>query len=68
MKKKLQLAIVAASFAVAMNTSAAISFVNGGFETGDLTGWGGTATTDGYGYNPFGTTYGSGTNCSTAFG
>ena len=60
MKKKLQLAIVAASFAVAMNTSAAISFVNGGFETGDLTGWGGTATTDPYGYNPFGTTYGSG--------
>lgn len=35
-------------------------FINGSFETGDLTGWGGTATTDVYGLNPFGTTYGSG--------
>ena len=38
----------------------AISFVNGSFETGDLTGWSGTATTDPYGLNPFGTTYGVG--------
>ncbi|MCS0580084.1 PEP-CTERM sorting domain-containing protein [Massilia pinisoli] len=36
------------------------SITNGSFETGDLTGWSGTATTDGYGYNAFGTTYGSG--------
>src|SRR5438105_1003835 len=35
-------------------------FVNGSFETGDLTGWSGTATTDGYGLNPFGTGFGSG--------
>ena len=28
-------------------------FVNASFETGDLTGWGGTATTDGFGLNPF---------------
>jgi len=34
--------------------------VNGSFETGDLTGWSGSATTDGEGLNPFGTTYGSG--------
>jgi hypothetical protein len=36
------------------------SITNGSFETADLTGWGGTATSDGFGYNPFGTTYGSG--------
>lgn len=36
------------------------SITNGSFETGDLTGWSGTATSDGFGYNPFGTTYGSG--------
>ncbi len=40
--------------------TAAPMIVNGSFETGDLTGWSGTATTDGFGYNPFGTTYGSG--------
>ena len=39
---------------------AAPAITNGSFETGDLTGWSGTATTDGFGYNPFGTTYGSG--------
>jgi hypothetical protein len=36
------------------------SITNGSFETGDLTGWSGTATSDGDGLNPFGTTYGSG--------
>jgi hypothetical protein len=36
------------------------SITNGSFETADLTGWSGTATSDGFGYNPFGTTYGSG--------
>lgn len=37
------------------------SITNGSFETGNLTGWGGTATTDLLGgINPFGTTYGSG--------
>ena len=36
----------------------AIGFVNGSFETGDTTGW--TVSADGYGLNPFGTTYGSG--------
>lgn len=36
----------------------AASFVNGGFETADLTGW--TTDTPSYGYNPFGTSYGVG--------
>jgi hypothetical protein len=38
----------------------AVSIVNGSFETGDLTGWGGTVTTDGNGLNPFGTAFGTG--------
>jgi hypothetical protein len=36
------------------------SITNGSFETGDLTGWSGSATSDSEGLNPFGTTYGSG--------
>ena len=37
--------------------ASAVSFTNGSFETGDLTGW--TSNT-GDGLNPFGTTYGAG--------
>ncbi len=43
-----------------ITTQAAPIITNGSFETGDLTGWSGTATTDGEGLNPFGTTFGSG--------
>lgn len=46
--------LLAVSFAG--GASAAPSFVNGSFETGDLTGWTSTAST----YNPYGTGYGSG--------
>jgi hypothetical protein len=58
---KLTLAVLAAGLAVTINANAA--FVNGGFETGDLTGWTskeGANSYNPYGYNPFGTTYGAG--------
>lgn len=54
---------LALAFAMALGSvgaQAAPVIVNGSFETASLSGWGGTATTDGHGYNPFGTTYGSG--------
>jgi PEP-CTERM motif-containing protein len=53
-------AFLRASLIVASLGLAAIAradFVNGSFETGDMTGW---VTTSPYGLNPFGTTYGSG--------
>lgn len=61
MKSKLRLLSAAAVLLglVGVN-SAHAAFINGSFETGDLTGWTGSATSDGWGLNPFGTTYGSG--------
>lgn len=59
MKLSSKMSLVAIACTVSMATHAAL-VVNSSFETADLTGWGGTATTDTYGYNPFGTTYGSG--------
>jgi hypothetical protein len=48
------------AIAGAASQAHAVTVVNGSFETGDLTGWSGTANTDGYGLNPFGTTFGTG--------
>lgn len=59
MKLSNKMSLVAIACTVSMATHAAL-VVNSSFETADLTGWGGTATTDTLGYNPFGTTYGSG--------
>lgn len=42
---------------LAAGSASALGFVNGSFETGDLTGWSSSA---GFGLNPFGTAYGSG--------
>lgn len=58
MKNGFRAGLLAASLSLGLAGSAqAVGFVNGSFETGDMTGW----TTDSpYGLNPFGTTYGSG--------
>ena len=42
---------------LAAGSASAAGFVNGSFETGDLTGWTSNST---FGLNPFGTTYGAG--------
>lgn len=61
MKSKLRLlSAIAVLLGVVGVNSAHAAFINGSFETGDLTGWTGSATSDGYGLNPFGTSYGSG--------
>lgn len=61
MKSKLRLLSAAAVLLglVGVN-SAHAAFINGSFETGDLTGWTGSATQFGSGLNPFGATRGSG--------
>lgn len=57
--KTLASGLLAATLALGMGAAQAgvLTFDNGSFETGDLTGW----TSDaGFGLNPFGTTYGAG--------
>ena len=59
MKSKLHvLAATAALVGLLGANPAHAGFTNGSFETGDLTGW--TSSADGFGLNPFGTTYGVG--------
>ncbi|MDC8774460.1 rhomboid family intramembrane serine protease [Roseateles albus] len=60
MKHKFHLLAATAATAALMsaNPASAAGFVNGSFETGDTTGW--ATSADGFGLNPFGTTYGSG--------
>lgn len=55
-----RIAAILALVLMPLAANATPSITNGSFETADLTGWSGTATSDGFGYNPFGTTYGSG--------
>lgn len=58
MKSRLRLlSAVAVLLGLVGVNSAHAAFVNGSFETGDLTGW---TESDGDGLNPFGTFYGSG--------
>jgi hypothetical protein len=57
MKRLFLSGLLLASLCLSLTGTATAGFVNGSFETGDLTGW----TSDSpFGLNPFGTAYGSG--------
>ena len=56
MKRVFCTGLLVVSLSVGAAGNAAAGFINGSFETGDLTGW--TSTLPGY--NPFGTFYGAG--------
>ena len=58
--RNLRTLLVALAAALGPIASHGAAITNGSFETASLSGWGGTATTDGHGYNPLGTLYGSG--------
>lgn len=57
MRRIAALSAICVGVSLAAGSASAVGFVNGSFETGDMTGW---TTTSPYGLNPFGTTYGAG--------